>query len=315
MQYVQSISDLSHRDRGIAGGKGASLGELYCAGVPVPQGVVVLTTAFDTFLLEHTLADTVMGLVRECEDVSRVAKNSQRIVDLFTQYEFPQEVAKELKSAIDGLDSSYFAVRSSATVEDGCHHAWAGQLDTFLGSSAAQVAEYTKHCWASLYSPHALTYRAQSGLLTTPISVAVVVQTLVPADVSGVAFTVHPVTEESDHILIEAAKGLGEALVGGHVTPDSYTISKSTKNLVDSYIGVQAKALEHVNGTTIWRELGRDEGSVRFLSDSEIETLREYVCLIEQHYTIPQDIEWVKAGNDFYIVQSRPITTLQKSNI
>jgi len=226
------------------------------------------------------------------------------------KYELPANLIKAIQAACLELDTQHYAVRSSATVEDSARCAWAGQLDSFLGVTDADVLQSVRDCWLSLYTPRALSYRAENGLTETPISVAVVIQTMIPAEHAGVAFTVHPVTEDANHIVIEAAKGLGEALVGGYITPDSYTFAKDTKTIVDQYIGVQTRALLPEPKGTKWQDLSYEEGSAGFLTPDEVMVLGESAFRIEKHYDQPQDIEWVKVGSDFYIVQSRPITTL-----
>ena len=223
----------------------------------------------------------------------------------------PNDIAQEVGAAFKKLDADFVAVRSSATAEDSAAAAWAGQLDTYLNTTEQTLMENVRKCWASLFTPRAIFYRFEKELHQTEISVAVVVQKMVASEASGVAFSVDPVTENRNHILIEGAFGLGEAVVSGTITPDAYVVSKEPRTIVEKNIETQEKGLYRAtDGGNEWRIISPDEGGKQKLTDEQILELCEIILNIEHCYNAPQDIEWAIENNSFYIVQSRPITTL-----
>jgi pyruvate,water dikinase len=232
MAYIKRFEELTRADVGIAGGKGASLGEMTQAGIPVPPGFVVLTDAFERFLDETDLRQEVRAeLAKVDQNVVHTAERaSEQIQNLIKREEMPQDIASEIQQAFKQLDAPFVAVRSSATAEDGADNAWAGQLDSFLNTTEATLLLNVQKCWASLFTPRAIFYRLEKGLKESHVSVAVVVQTMVESESSGIAFSVHPVTEDRNQLIIEAGFGLGEAIVSGSITPDSYVVEKETKN-------------------------------------------------------------------------------------
>ena len=204
-------------------------------------------------------------------------------------------------------------MRSSATAEDSASAAWAGQLDTFLNTTEENLLANVQKCWASLFTPRAIFYRFEKGLHGTKISVAVVIQKMVQSDASGIAFSVHPVTEDHNQLIIEAGFGLGEAIVSGQVTPDSYVVTKEPRAILDKNISTQLRGLyRKKGGGNEWRDIPESEGQKQVLSDAQIFTLAETVCGIEKHYGFPCDIEWAMEGDRIFITQSRPITTLSQ---
>lgn len=230
-QYILSFNQLGKNDADIAGGKGASLGEMTQAGIPVPPGFVVLTDAFEYFLSESDLTqeiDSVLQGVKK-DDMSSVEQASEKIQSLILQAEVPVDVKTAVKDYFKKLDVEFVAVRSSATAEDSDSAAWAGQLDTFLNVTSDSLIESVQKCWASLFTPRAIFYRFEQGLDDIHISVAVVVQEMIDSEKSGIAFSVHPVSEDSNQLIVEAGYGLGEAIVSGQVTPDAYVVEKESK--------------------------------------------------------------------------------------
>ncbi len=317
MKYTKFFADLKKDDTDIAGGKGASLGEMINAKIPVPNGFVVLSTTFDKFIKSKKLDTKIQKILASVknEDSKSGQKASKDIQKLILNETIPTGIKKEIKTCFDKLDSQYVAVRSSATAEDGIEHAWAGQLDTFLNTTQDSLFENIKKCWASLFTERAIFYRFEKGLEKNHISVAVVVQEMVNSEKSGIAFSVHPVTENRGEMIIEAGFGLGEAIVSGSVTPDSFVVSKSKNEIIENFIAVQSKALyKKEAGGNEWVDL-EEKGELQAISDSEVLELSKIIKRIENHYKLPQDIEWAYADNKFYITQSRPITTLSKSNI
>jgi pyruvate,water dikinase len=312
MKFTKNFTELGKKDANIAGGKGASLGEMTQAGIPVPGGFVVLSSTFDDFIKEADLIQEIDAILSTVDhkETHTVENASEKIQGLIKNAVMPESIATEIKEQFKNLDSEFVAVRSSATAEDGQDHAWAGQLDSFLNTTEENLLEKVQHCWASLFTPRAIFYRFEKGLHTTQISVAVVVQKMVQSKVSGIAFSVHPVTEDFNQLIIEAGYGLGEAIVSGSITPDSYVVEKSPRRIIDTNISDQKRAIVKSANGNDWTMIDSDKSSLQKLSDEQVLALSEVILHIEKHYGFPCDIEWAFESNKFYIVQSRPITTL-----
>lgn len=315
MELVRKFEQLDKNDVELSGGKGASLGEMTAAGIPVPPGFVILSSSFEQFLKETDLnveIDSILGTVNHNE-IHTVEHASKEIQSLILAAEMPADIKTEIIKYFSELNVEYVAVRSSATAEDSSAAAWAGQLDSFLNTTENILLENVKKCWASLFTPRAIFYRFEKELHKQKISVAVVVQKMVDSEKSGIAFSVHPVTEDKNQLIIEAGFGLGEAIVSGSVTPDSYVVTKNPKEVLDINISNQTKALFRAEGGgNEWKDLG-DEGLTQVLTTAQILELSELVLKIENHYGFPCDIEWAFEQGQFYITQSRPITTLLNS--
>ena len=316
MELIRQFSGLGKGDAGIAGGKGASLGEMTQAGIPVPPGFVVLASAFEKFLDEANLnqeLDTILDQEVRRDEIQSVDLASAKIQQLITSAKMPEDIAREILEHFKVLDAERVAVRSSATAEDGATAAWAGQLESYLNTTEEDVLENVQKCWASLFTPRAIFYRFEKGMHGTKISVSVLTQKMVQSEVSGIAFSVHPVTEDYNQMIIEAGFGLGEAIVSGQVTPDSYVIEKEPRRIIDKNITYQNRALwRAAAGGNEWRNLSEEEGNKPALTDKQALELAELVLKIEKHYGFPCDIEWAFEAGKFFITQSRPITTLSK---
>jgi pyruvate,water dikinase len=313
MRFIKNFSQLEQKDRLIAGGKGASLAELSRAQFPVPPGFVVLAKAFDAFMAQSGIESTVSAELEKVDpaDLASVTRASERIQGLFAKAKIPGEIQKELLESVLKLGSEFIAVRSSATVEDSAVASWAGELETVLNATPETVLEDIRRCWASLFTPRAIVYRFKNGFAHVQVSVAVVVQKMVQSDVAGVAFSVHPVTENRDQMIIEAGWGLGEAVVSGEITPDSYVVDKRDESITETNVSNQDRGLyRQRNGGAAWLEIPVERRGEKKLSDGQISQLAELVIRIEQHYGFPCDIEWALEGDTFYILQSRPITTI-----
>lgn len=319
--YTKDFLGLNKSNADIAGGKGASLGEMMQAGIPVPSGFVVLSASFEQFIKETDLIqeiDSILSKVNHRE-IHTVESASEKIRELILNAEMPKDIATEINLSFKELNTKYVAVRSSATAEDGKDHAWAGQLESYLNTTEDDILNKVKLCWSSLFTPRAIFYRFEKGLDTTKISVAVVVQKMVVSEVSGIAFSVHPVTEDPNQLIIEAGFGLGEAIVSGSVTPDSYVIEKQPRNILDINVSTQDRglyrsgnaSLEH--GNNEWVNIPEPKASSQVLTKDQILELSEIIISIENHYGFPCDIEWAYENGEFYIVQSRPITTLSNN--
>ena len=311
MEFIRNFNKLGKHDAAIAGGKGASLGEMTQAGIPVPPGFVILSGAFEQFIEETDLNVEIDAILHSVDHkrINTVDDASEKIKALILGAQMPEDIAKEIQKFFKNLNSKYVAVRSSATAEDSASAAWAGQLDSFLNTTKEDLLEKVKLCWASLFTPRAIFYRFEKELHKQKISVAVVVQKMVESEVSGIAFSVHPVTQDRNQLIIEAGFGLGESIVSGQITPDSYVVEKEPRKIIDKNIATQTKGIYREG----WKEIKETEGSKQALSDKQILELSEMILNIENHYGFPVDIEWALEGGKFYIVQSRPITTLSEN--
>lgn len=320
--FTKPFKQISKKDVGIAGGKGASLGEMTRVGMPVPNGFVVLASAFDKFLQEaknfgsKKQRDLNVAILAELDkvnysDINSVDRASNIIRGLIFDAPMPQGIQKEILSEFKKLKSKYVAVRSSATAEDSLVASWAGELETYLDTTKKKLIENVKKCWSSLFTPRAIFYRQEKGLLKTKVSVAVVVQQMVESEISGIAFTVHPVTKDKNQMIIEAGWGLGEAIVSGQVTPDSYILDKRDFSILDVNVSSQDMMIVR-NAKDGVKKISPSKArqEKQKLPEDKIIKLAKVCASIEKYYKKPQDIEWAFVKGKFYITQSRPITTL-----
>ncbi|QQR92870.1 MAG: hypothetical protein IPJ89_01335 [Candidatus Iainarchaeum archaeon] len=318
MPLIQPFERISKHDAATAGGKGASLGEMTQAGIPVPPGYVILADAFEQFISETKLKseiDSILHRVKK-EEMESVERASEEIQALILSAKMPKDIASEIKKHFKELNAEFVAVRSSATAEDSSAAAWAGQLDTFLNTTEKTLLQNVQKCWASLFTPRAIFYRFEKGLHNTHISVAVVVQKMVQSEISGIAFSVHPVTQDYNQMIIEGGFGLGEAIVSGQITPDSYVLEKKPFTIIEKNVSEQSRGIfRKKEGGSGWKDIPSAEGSKQKLSEKQIMELGKLILRIETHYGFPVDVEWAFEKGKFYITQSRPITTLMKKNV
>ena len=321
--FIKTFKQLTKKDVSIAGGKGASLGEMTKAGIPVPPGFVVIASAFDKFLEETDLDVEIEALLKKVnhQDINSVDRASAEIRAVILRAKMPKDIGaeimgefKKLKSPqppfVKGGNKILVAVRSSATAEDSSTAAWAGQLETYLNTTEKQVLKNVQLCWSSLFTPRAIFYRFEKKLQKKAVSVAVVVQAMVQSEVSGITFTVHPVTKDYNQMVIEAGFGLGEAIVSGSITPDTYVIHKNDFSILDINVSEQTMMIIKGGKDNIHKKLSAKQGGKQKLTGQQIVELAKICKSIEAHYKKPQDIEWALVKGKFYITQSRPITTL-----
>lgn len=318
MELTRNFKQLNKDNADLAGGKGASLGEMTQAGIPVPPGFVVLSESFELFIKETDLVQEIDAILHKVnhKEIHTVEAASEKIRELILNAEMPKGIARDIERQFIELNTKYVAVRSSATAEDGKDHAWAGQLESYLNTQEDDLLTKVKLCWSSLFTPRAIFYRFEKGLHSTKISVAVVIQKMVESEFSGIAFSVHPVTEDHNQLIIEAGFGLGEAIVSGSITPNSYVVEKQPRNILDINVSTQERGLyrsemasaEH--GNNEWVNIPEPKASSQVLTEAQILELSEIILKIENHYGFPCDIEWAFEDGKFFIVQSRPITTL-----
>lgn len=295
------------------GGKGKSLCELSSLNINVPHGFIIPSTAFDQFLTESNIEIKIDSILRQINinDMSTIKRASIKIQSFFTEHVIPINIIKSIEESFDKLGVKYVAVRSSATAEDSIDTAWAGQLETYLNITKANLLDNVKKCWSSLFSTRAIFYRLNKISLNRKISVATIVQKMVQSDRSGVAFSTHPIIKDKNLLIIEAGYGLGEAIVSGKITPDCYVVSKNPRNIKSIKLNNQTKGLRlGQSGNNEWFNIQKIT-TQHVLNDKEILNLAEIICFIEKNYGFPCDIEWAVENNDFYILQARPITSLK----
>ena len=312
--FILPFSKISKKDAKIAGGKGASLGEMANAGFSVPPGFVVLASVFERFLAETDVNVEIKAMWDRIniEDIESVEENSEIIRALILNEKMPKDIGQEILKEFKKLKAKFTAVRSSATAEDSKIDSWAGELESYLNTTEKTLLENVKKCWASLYTPRALFYRVERGLHRKQVSVAVVVQKMVQSEVSGICFTVHPVTKDKNQMVIEVGWGLGEAIVGGKITPDTYIVDKEDWSILDINISEQKMMIirQAQEGGVVEVKVPKAKQEKQKLDNKKIIELAKICVRIERHYKSPQDIEWALKKGKFYITQSRPITTL-----
>ncbi|MFA5154894.1 MAG: PEP/pyruvate-binding domain-containing protein [Patescibacteria group bacterium] len=311
--FIKFFKDITKKSVGEAGGKGASLGEMTNAKIPVPPGFVILAEAFYQFLAETDLTQAIQAVLDKInyKDINAVDGASAEIRSLIMKAPMPKDLEKLIKADFKKLKAKFVAVRSSATAEDSSSASWAGELETYLNTTDKTLLLNVKKCWSSLFTPRAIFYRHEKKLLKTKVGVAVVVQQMVESEISGIAFTVHPVTQDKNQMIIEAGYGLGEAIVSGSITPDSYVLDKRDYSFIDINVaGQERQIIKGPSGGTKWVAVPAARREKQKLSGQQIVGLAKICAGIEKHYKFPCDIEWALAKGKFYITQSRPITTL-----
>lgn len=305
---------LRQQDTAIAGGKGANLGELVAAGLPVPRGFVVTADGYLCSMEEAGVRSGLSDIFAETDvsDPETLHDAVAQLQGLVRKSGMADAVRASVLDAYHRLGNQVaVAVRSSATAEDTAGFSFAGMHETFthvVGDDA--LIERIVDCWASLYGERVIVYRNAKNLDEEP-AIAVVVQEMVDSECSGVLFTADPSNGDRSKIVIEAAFGLGEVVVGGQVEPDTYVLTKDGLHIVQVRVGRKShKMVRGDAGDTVRVELSSDESCRRVLSDEEVVELARLGLLVEGHYGAPQDVEWAIASGTTHVVQSRPITTL-----
>jgi len=302
------------------GGKGANLGEMTKAGFPVPDGFAVSVAAYDSFIEKNDLQKEIDNVLKTLDrnDPSQLNNASRQIERKILHSRVPKEVVKDITSAYKKLSGRLkkvlVAVRSSATAEDLPTASFAGQQATYLNIKGdANLTETVKKCWASLFTARAIFYREENKISHKKVKISVIVQKMVQSEVSGVAFTIDPVTNDKDRIVIEAVWGLGELIVQGSVVPDSYVVQKETFSILSKKISDQSVQLIKQGQQTKEIEVPKKIRDLQKIRDEEIIELAKIADKLQKHYYFPQDLEWAKEGKNLYIVQTRPVTTTGKS--
>lgn len=289
MSSIIWLEKVGKNDVAVAGGKGAQLGELKRSGFNVPDGFVITTRVYQEFerKLKEAIKSVLSGL--DIENSKSLEDASTRIQKLILSAALPKDIEKEIITAYRKL-GRLVAVRSSATAEDQKESSFAGQMATFLNVTEGELLESVKKCFASMFTARAIYYMEQRKIDYRHVSMAVIVQNMVGSEKAGVAFSINPLNNNEREIVIEAAAGLGENVVSGKVTPDNYVVDKETCNVKKHTIG----------------------NNYGVLNDSEVSKVASTVKKIEEHYKLPQDVEWaIDESGALYVLQARPVTTLK----
>ena len=315
------VIDFKKVDKGdipLVGGKGANLGEMTKAGFPVPPGFVVTSVSYWKFLADNHLRTKISELlnsldVRRSDELARV---SHQIKEMIIHSPIPEEVSRKIiKSYLELGNNALVAVRSSATAEDLPDASFAGQQDSFLNVvGESNVVDYVRKAWASLFNPRAIFYRVQKNFDHFKVGIAVPVQKMIQSESSGVMFTINPVSQDKSSVVVEAIFGLGEMIVQGSVTPDHYEILKRNLEIVKKSVNRQTKIMvknikDHKADNEV-KSLPARKQTAQKLQDKYIVEVAKLGMDLYQHYFFPQDVEWALEKGKIYIIQTRPVTTL-----
>lgn len=316
---IRYFEEIRKEDILSVGGKGANLGEMTAAGMNVPPGFVVTTEAYRLFLRENGLTDLFTRTLKEAGSHQEKLRTAAALFRTkITAGKLPSGVEGEIAAAYEcltdrcGAEPLSVAVRSSATLEDLVGASFAGQQDTYLNvTGLPAVLHQIICCYASLWSERAVSYRQTQGYSQSEAALAAVIQVMVKSETSGVLFTVNPLSHDTEEIQINASYGLGESVVSGRVTPDSFICDRRGR-LVQVIIGQKRTELLYAGEGTKEVQVSQERQKARTLSDSELQALCIQAVQIEEHYGCPMDIEWAVCGGTVYILQARAITTLNK---
>jgi phosphohistidine swiveling domain-containing protein len=309
--YIRALDD---EGLGLSeiGGKGQSLALLASAGLPVPNGFHITTAAYDDFVAENDLEDPIKAQLATVSYPASQATDhaASGIAALITSQQIPPALVADIMGAYQWMGSPPVAVRSSATAEDLPEASFAGQQETFLNVSGNdQLLKAVRRCWASLWTARAISYRAQHQIKSDKISIAVVVQELIDAEASGIAFTADPVTGDDTMIEINAAWGLGEAIVGGQVTPDAIIVDRASRQIMRTVINTKTVMTQISDGGTAVEPVPTQLRNAPALSESQALRLVDLAIMVEDLCKAPADIEWCRRDDQLFLLQARPITS------
>jgi pyruvate,water dikinase len=320
LPLVIDFKDINKDSLSLVGGKGANLGEMINNGFPVPNGFAVTVPSYELFLKENDIANKIYEIldVTNVEDPAQLDSASKKIQKIITSSKFPESVFKELSKSYKKLGGTFkkalVAVRSSATAEDLPGMSFAGQQATFLnvkGETNLEIA--VRECWASLFTPRAIYYRHTNKIQIEKVGISVIVQKMVQSEVSGIMFSIDPVTNRKDRIIIDAVWGLGEMIVQGSYIPDHYVVQKETFEILSKEVNDQKK--QYIKNGQETKEVAVPDKNISRvkLTDEQIIYLAKLSQKLQDHYYYPQDSEWAMEKGTLYLVQTRPITTIEKT--
>jgi len=332
--FVAWFSELTNKDVKLAGGKGASLGDMYSAKFPIPPGFVVTVKAYEYFLKQTNAEkeiDEVLSKI-DVDDSKAIEEKSKEIKKIIISKEMPEDLQKEILDSYDdlnvdlsgmkgnpdalaimksGREPVFVSVRSSATAEDLGDASFAGQQESFINVKGNdELIEHVKRVFASIFTARSIYYRKKKGF-EAKVGIAAVVQKMINSDKSGVMFSVNPVNHDEKEILIEAVFGQGEGIVSGKIKPDQYIVSSELEILKEEISSKKIAIVRDAGGKTKTVELSPEKSSQRVLKTYEIKQIAEFGQKLQKHFGKPQDIEFSIEGEDIFILQSRPITTLK----
>ncbi|HFU6606055.1 TPA: phosphoenolpyruvate synthase [Bacillus pacificus] len=312
--FVLDFQEIENAQLSLVGGKGLNLGELSnIQGIQVPEGFCVTTVGYEKAIEQNEELQTLLQQLTKLklEDRAQIGEMSKEIREVIMAVQIPSDVVEAVAHYLSRFGNEHaYAVRSSATAEDLPYASFAGQQDTYLNIIGKEaILQHVRKCWASLFTERAVMYRMQNGFEHNQVSICVVVQKMVFPQASGILFTADPVTSNRKVLSIDASFGLGEALVSGLVSADNYKVKEG--KIVDKVISTKKLAIYAVKeGGTETKQIDPAQQKIQTLSEQQILQLEQIGRQIEAYFGCPQDIEWCLARNTFYIVQSRPITTL-----
>jgi len=315
------FNEVTKKDIGLVGGKGANLGEMTNAGIPVPPGFIVTAAAYFDFIEKSGLGGKIKSVLEpvDVHNSKQLQEIAEKVQVLVKEGKMPPETARAIEEAYVKMGKGLVAVRSSATAEDLPEASFAGQQATFLNvEGEKEVVRAVQDCWASLFGARAIFYRQEQGFDHFKVGIAVPVQRMVQSEAAGVMFTVEPTTSNKEKLIIEAVLGLGEMIVSGDVTPDHYIVDKKSEKISEKQIKKQEwklvkKAGAHGKADNIKIDLTPEEQARQKITDQDIIFLAKIGLTLEKHYDFPQDVEWATENGKIYIVQTRPITTLKET--
>ncbi len=331
------LSELSKKDVPLAGGKGANLGEMYNLKLPVPQAFVVTTEAFHYFMEKTGAVKEIEKLLADIkvDDTKQLNENAKQIREIIVGKEMPEDLQKEIFEAYDNFnvdlsalkdspdalaimrsarEAVFVSVRSSATAEDLGTASFAGQQESFINVKGNDdLIEKVKRVFASIFTSRSIFYRSKKGF-DASVGIAAVVQKMINSDKSGVMFSSNPVNLENDNVLIEAVFGQGEGIVSGRIKPDNYVISREFEILKEKVANKKIAIVRDASGVTKTVQLNEEKSNQRVLKTYELKQLAEFALKLEKHYKKPQDIEFAIENDVIYILQTRPITTLENKS-
>lgn len=313
---IIDVNELRVDDVPIVGGKGANLGELTSSGFPVPHAFVLTTVSYDYFLGENGLMPKILKEISKIDPRSddSLVRASRSIRALFDRCAIPEDLMKDIRDSYNillGGKKGFVAVRSSATAEDLPDASFAGQQETYLNvSSINDLYDKIRKCWSSLFTARAISYREKQGYSHGDVKLAVVVQRMVDSEFSGIMFTVDP-HNGAKNIIVEGGYGLGEAIVGGEVTPDTYRVDKSKMALTAKRVSKQTwKYVRGPKGGLMKKDVPADMQKAQKIPDARVLEIAEIGRQVEIHYNKPMDMEWCIEDDKVYLVQARPITAV-----
>lgn len=312
---ILDFNEIKKEDVLVAGGKGANLGEMTSAKINVPSGFVITADAYRDFLKVNGIDILIEnGIKKSVDDKRKLLNEAEHFRGKIKSGKFPERLENAIKEKYFDLgNNTRVAVRSSATAEDLPDASFAGQQETYLNVQGIEsVLNAVRNCYASLWGNRAVSYRFHQGYDQTSVSIAVVIQEMIESEKSGVLFTVNPVNKKENEMQINASFGLGESVVSGRVTADSYIIDKSGK-IAQVNIGSKETQIIYGDKETVEVAVSSDKRKTRALNDREILELMKCGLEIEKHYRMPMDIEWAIKNDIVYILQARAITTLKNS--